>query len=397
MPPLNNAHTAMAVVAVDHTQPTPSTVDLGGRTVSGTQQDVFADLATVIRMLSLAHDLAAVRDVLGRAAQVLLSADGATLVGVDAGVCCARLVPACDQAKLLGDATDRCPGSTTMRRPTLTVIEDALEDDCEHGEGCQLAGRRGVALAPIRSSEPIGALAIYWTAPHIANDHETGLLEVLANATAMALESLFRRANFDQRIAERTAALDRQASELHAANVRLCIEVNEQRREAQYDREMALTDDLTGIANRRGFRHLAEQALATCRRHAQPALVVFVDVDDLKAVNDEQGHEEGDAVLRRVAHGLTATLRESDIAGRWGGDEFVALLPETDDVDRFRDRLDAHVREQNLDVSIGIITVPPDDDTPLSDLLARADTLMYADKHTRGLDRDSQVLQTCRP
>ena len=101
-------------------------------------------------------------------------------------------------------------------------------------------------------------------------------------------------------------------------------------------RRMSVTDDLTGLNNRRGFFMLAEQEMKLARRLKKDLLLVFVDLDDFKSINDTHGHHVGDQALAETADILRTTFRESDVLARLGGDEFVALAmfspEETDDV-----------------------------------------------------------------
>ena len=92
----------------------------------------------------------------------------------------------------------------------------------------------------------------------------------------------------------------------------------------------ALVDGLTGVANRRRCSEALSMEVARAERHGTPLALVLADLDDFKVVNDEHGHAAGDLVLREFADVLRTTLRESDLAGRWGGEEFLLLLPGTD-------------------------------------------------------------------
>ena len=101
-----------------------------------------------------------------------------------------------------------------------------------------------------------------------------------------------------------------------------------QRRIDQLEK-LAVTDELTGLLNRRGFESQLSRTLELSRRHGEPGLLIYVDLDGFKMVNDTYGHAAGDAVLKQVARMLTENVRSTDLVGRLGGDEFAVLLPRT--------------------------------------------------------------------
>jgi diguanylate cyclase (GGDEF)-like protein len=154
--------------------------------------------------------------------------------------------------------------------------------------------------------------------------------------------------------------------------------------------QLAMTDELTGLSNRRGFQVLAQHALNVCKRMGRRASLLFFDLKGFKQINDTHGHPEGDRALVGFAQVLRTALRDSDVIGRLGGDEFVALLTDCDDamcahvIERLRGQLDVFNREaqRGYDVrcSVGQASYEPDDDPSIDDLLAVADTAMYAHK-----------------
>jgi len=100
-------------------------------------------------------------------------------------------------------------------------------------------------------------------------------------------------------------------------------------RQADELRRLSTTDALTGLSNRHGFHVRLREEWRRSRRHRAPLSLFLIDVDGLKHVNDVQGHEAGDHMLRRVAGAIKHTLRETDFGARWGGDEFAIIAPNT--------------------------------------------------------------------
>jgi diguanylate cyclase (GGDEF)-like protein len=151
----------------------------------------------------------------------------------------------------------------------------------------------------------------------------------------------------------------------------------------------ALTDQLTGVLNRRGFTQAAERELERARRYDRPLALAYVDVRGLKAVNDSEGHLAGDRLLRQVADLLSHSARTHDLVGRMGGDELAVLLPEQAASgaaamsERVRERVPARRQELGLrtrwDVTIGTASFSADGDT-LEELIAAADRRMYEER-----------------
>jgi diguanylate cyclase (GGDEF)-like protein len=166
-------------------------------------------------------------------------------------------------------------------------------------------------------------------------------------------------------------------------------------REVILDRELrylALTDDLTCLYNRRGFFAAATQQIKLARRNGQSMLQFFLDVDNLKTINDCCGHQEGDFALVRAADALDEAFRDSDILARLSGDEFVALALETtcQSERAILKRLEECVRKSNqkearseLSMSVGIARYDPHKEVTLAELMAQADQAMYESKQER--------------
>jgi diguanylate cyclase (GGDEF)-like protein len=158
-------------------------------------------------------------------------------------------------------------------------------------------------------------------------------------------------------------------------------------------RGLSLTDELTGLFNRRGFTTLVQGHLRLAGRTGQQFLLLFVDVDGLKTINDRFGHHEGDQVLIRLAEVLRLTFRQSDVVARHGGDEFVVLALDSsgDGGATIRRRLGDNVERSNRDepggaqLSVSVGSVPFDGrlEEPLGVLLAKADQALYAEKGRR--------------
>jgi diguanylate cyclase (GGDEF)-like protein len=155
------------------------------------------------------------------------------------------------------------------------------------------------------------------------------------------------------------------------------------------------TDHLSGLANRREFERVMEREVALAERHDRRLTMMMIDLDNLKRINDHQGHRGGDAALRLVAQQLQRVVRASDLCARIGGDEFAVAMPETE-LDRGRDvaaRLRATVREvslrakstQPVEVSIGLSAWLPGQDWQA--VYQSADVDLYEDKRRRKLAR----------
>ncbi|MBK5968854.1 MULTISPECIES: GGDEF domain-containing protein [Thiorhodovibrio] len=183
--------------------------------------------------------------------------------------------------------------------------------------------------------------------------------------------------------------LSEQTTKLQALNDQLHEEIQHRKVLEAELRRMATTDELTGISNRRHILELGEHEVRRHRRTQQPLTLMLCDLDYFKQVNDCYGHGIGDDVLCHFADLFRSELREGDVAGRLGGEEFLGILPETtlDDglqvAERLRERLaQAQIQSQRgpiqLTLSIGVASLAKDE--PLNRAIARADRSLYRAK-----------------
>lgn len=157
--------------------------------------------------------------------------------------------------------------------------------------------------------------------------------------------------------------------------------------------QLAISDELTRISNRRGFLTLSKYSLDLCKRQMFPASLIFFDLNKFKEINDIYGHAEGDRALKVFADQMRASFRTSDLFARLGGDEFVALLTNANEalirelIDRFDKALQSRVTELGLPYVIqfshGVVAFEPLKHASVEDMLHEADEKMYENKGSR--------------
>ncbi len=156
---------------------------------------------------------------------------------------------------------------------------------------------------------------------------------------------------------------------------------------------LSLTEDLTGLNNRRGFAHLAEDRMKVARRDEESLLLVFADLDGLKLINDNYGHAAGSQVITTAANILRDSFRQSDIIARWGGDEFVILLGKAsgDKEEIILDRAAAKISDFNdasgwpykVSISFGMVPIDLSGRRTLDEMIVEADKAMYDNKRSK--------------
>lgn len=171
--------------------------------------------------------------------------------------------------------------------------------------------------------------------------------------------------------------------------VRSLIYAIERHRTRRMLQNLSLSDELTGLLNRRGFLSLAPKHVKIAQRASWELLVFFIDLDELKAINDNYGHPEGDQALRTVATILRETFRTSDVLARLGGDEFIVLAINATDasIDTIMARLQENVARYNhngiqyrISISYGVARFDSQEQATLEEMIAKADRALYANK-----------------
>lgn len=192
---------------------------------------------------------------------------------------------------------------------------------------------------------------------------------------------------------------------LRSELARVKQKLEEANRRALEAEQKALTDDLTELLSREGFKKLGKEQLKIASRVERRVWVLFADLDGLKVINDALGHPQGDRALQDTADRLKETFRESDLIAHLHGDEFAILAVETDEdldqkeidpvqvmIDRLQEKIDkfnqTSGRKYNLSLSIGAELRGPKDTRSLDELLGTADEKMYRRKRAKDLKRD---------
>jgi diguanylate cyclase (GGDEF)-like protein len=258
-----------------------------------------------------------------------------------------------------------------IRMPGMMTVEDATQDPRFSSNPFVTAedGVRFYAGVPLTSSDgyPLGTLCVFDREPRRLNAAQTTALMTLARQVNARIELRVQRRQ-----------LERALADLKRANSLL--------------QELAATDSLTGLANRRILDERMQWEMAQFKRGHRPLAVLMFDIDNFKRRNDTYGHANGDEVLRQFSAILRHTVRESDLAARYGGEEFAILLPETDEAkalhlaERILDAVHAKAWDHvPVTVSAGAAALI-DPALTGQELISRADQALYVAKRT-GKDR----------
>lgn len=343
-------------------------------------------LISVVQDLSHARSHEAVREIVKRAARGLTGADGATFILRDNGFC--HYVDEDAIGPLWKGSRfplDNCIGGWVMKHRRPAVIRDVFADERIPHSAYRKTFIKSLAVVPIRTQDPVGAIGNYWAEHRTPSDEEVRLLQALADTTAVAMENVQVYSELEDRVRARTV-------ELREANARLAGEIEERKRAEEEIRQLSLTDELTGLYNRRGFYLMARQERKLAQRVGRDCTLVFVDLDGLKWTNDSFGHDIGDCLIRDAARILRQTFREADVVARFGGDEFavfaVGCESEGPAMDaRLQDSVAAFNSEASrpypLSMSVGVLDLSAHNEESLESLVAEVDRRMYEAKRAR--------------
>ncbi len=215
------------------------------------------------------------------------------------------------------------------------------------------------------------------------------LLSQIAAAADSLMTNMGRRVAYGRAAPESASPLVEQVLDT-TAEVETFL--TEQSARISYLENLTLTDELTGLRNRRGFDEHLRRTLASALRYGDDGVLVFCDLDAFKDINDTHGHHVGDIVLRHVARVIETQVRETDIVARFGGDEFAILMVQTNWRDGLkRAQMLSHVMNRTIvthegheiaiSASFGVEPFGPNDEA--IHLVARADMAMYVNKRKK--------------
>lgn len=326
-------------------------------------------LLEAVQELSLARSLAEIQRIVRSSARELTGCDGATFVLRDGNNSYYAdedaLAPLWKGSRF---PIESCISGWAMLNRAAAVIPDIYRDSRIPHSVYRATFVKSLVMVPIRQLDPIGAIGNYWAHRHPPSEQEVRLLQALADSTSIAMESVQVYSELERRVRDRTAELESAHEEIS---------------------RLSVTDELTGLNNRRGFYLLAEQQLRGAHDLGHNCVLAFLDVDGLKRVNDEHGHDAGDALIKDVAEVLRGMRREPDIVARLGGDEFCVMVTERGGgtaavkerlAEAFRAFNETSDRPYRISASIGLVQAPVAEHATVDQLLARADELMYAEK-----------------
>ena len=324
-------------------------------TIADQSTTTLRQLSDVLGALEAAENIDEIQQTVCAAARQITDADGATYVLRD-GKECHYAEEESDQPLWKGARfpMDSCISGWTMVYRQAVTVSDIVLDDRLKPEMYGPTFAQSMAMVPIRSTAPIGAIGVYWGRPHTPSRAQLCGLQALADATAVALEN---------------GALN----------------------------AYVLSDSLSGVYNRRGFFARGAERLESNLELGSGTAVAFASLEGIEAVNGEHGYEAGDEAIRRTGVALQSACDSDAVIGRIAGNVFAvcgtdSTLPTDDPAELERIVTEGMPSStEKLALTIGIASAPPGDDVDLDVLVAAANRAMYERRHGRPPSIDDQV------
>jgi diguanylate cyclase (GGDEF)-like protein len=338
------------------------------------------DLLIISQNLCLARSLEEITKIVLASVREITNSDGANFILLDYGfsyyVDENAIAPLCKGQRF--PINFDIAGSVMLSGKT-SIIEDISNDNKNIRHFYQETFVKSMVIVPICRQQAIGAIATYWSYQHQATTEEVKLLELLAKSTAIAMENVDIYSQLEHKLSDRTTALE-------AANLRLQQEIQKSQTMAAEIRRLSLTDELTGLHNRRGFFLLAEQQLRLGKRSRIETQLMFFEINRIAEIKAKFGDEISDNVIVAVGKLLKRSFRGSDTLGRISEDEFVVLVQGQNLVcdvieERVKANLDQFNQTQNLPfpihLNIGIQHYNYNSNISLEDLIKLAHVHVY--------------------
>ncbi|WP_040878380.1 GGDEF domain-containing protein [Kaistia granuli] len=325
-------------------------------------------LLAAMQLLAFARDIGQVQRIARATARQMTGGDGAAFILRDGEF--SHYVDEEAVAPLwkgMRFPLQNCIAGWAMTHRQAVIIPDTQADERIDQALYGSTFVRSLVIVPVRVQEPIAAIAVYFAETDAAGEADLRLLKRLAESVSLAIENIRVHSELEERVRMRAEELEK---------AKAAIE------------ELSMTDELTGLLNRRGFRRAAEAIIAQGRG----CQLAIIDVDGLKKVNDTFGHAVGDSLIADCASVLRDSVRHSDVVGRMGGDEFCVLVPAPlAPAETLRNSLRARLDYFNrlspaqcqLSVSVGIVQARAGSALSLDDLLGQAGALMSMEKHSK--------------
>ena len=281
------------------------------------------------------------------------------------------------------------------KNPSIMIVDDDMaildilrQSLCMEGYTCEAFTRAEDALAALERTHPDILLTDIVMPGMRGLDLVDRAKRIHPDMTAIVMTGFVEEFSYEESIRAGAADFIKKPFTVHELLVRI-----KHGKLQDHLRALAITDELTGLANRRGFFAFTQQQMRHAVRNSERMVLFFADLDDLKTINDTFGHVSGDRALADTAQIFRETFRDSDIIARMGGDEFAVILGNAPDsgIATVRDRLEKRFVEYNarrdgtfrLSVSLGLAIFDPARPVTVDELIRQADARMYEQKQAK--------------